>query len=74
MPWRPDFPGEVPTLGFQILDWIIEFLACPDRAEYEPYVPTREQAAFLLSFYAINPSTGRRRYRRGVLSRPKGWG
>lgn len=51
-----------------------EFLAAPDRGEYEPFVPTREQAQFIVNFYALDPASGKRRYRRGVLSRPKGWG
>jgi len=75
MPWRgPTYPGELPTLGWSVLDWMGEFLAAPDRAGYEPLTLTREQARFVLNFYAIDPATGRRRYRRGVLSRPKGWG
>lgn len=74
MPWRPAYPGEVPTLGYEVLDWMSWALAAPDRADYEPYEPTREQAQFVLNLYAIDPATGRRRFRRGVLSRPKGWG
>ena len=75
MPWRgPSYPGELPTLGWQVLDWMGEMLAAPDRSEFEPLVLTREQAAFVLNFYAVSPRTGRRKYRRGVLSRPKGWG
>ena len=74
MPWRPRFPGEVPTLGFGVLEWMAETLAAPDRAEYEPFVPTREQAQFILNLYALDPVTGRRRFRRAVLSRSKGWG
>jgi hypothetical protein len=75
MPWRgPSYPGELPTLGYTVLDWMGEMLAAPDRTEFEPLVLTREQAQFILNFYAIDPRTGRRRYRRGVLSRPKGWG
>lgn len=75
MPWRgPVYPGELPTLGYRVLDWIAEMLAAPDRADYEPLTLTREQAQFVLNFYALDPATGRRRYRRGVLSRPKGWG
>ncbi|MCP9997834.1 hypothetical protein LUX34_23100 [Streptomyces werraensis] len=50
------------------------YLAAPDRAEYEPFRLTREQAQFVLNLYAVDPVTGRRRYRRAVLSRPKGWG
>jgi phage terminase large subunit-like protein len=67
-------PGDVPTLGFQVLDWMSAYLAAPDRTDYEPFVPTREQAQFILNFYALDPVSGRRRFRRAVLSRPKGWG
>lgn len=75
MPWRgPDYPGELPTLGYLVLDWIADHLATPDRSEYEPLRLTREQAQFVLNFYALDPATGRRKYRRAVLSRPKGWG
>lgn len=75
MPWRgPGYPGELPTLGYSVLDWMGDTLATPDRSGYEPLALTREQAQFVLNFYAIDPGTGRRRYRRGVLSRPKGWG
>jgi hypothetical protein len=75
MPWRgPQFEGELPTLGYVVLDWILEMLAAPDRPEYEPFVPTREQAEFILRFYELHPATGKRRIRRGVLSRPRGWG
>lgn len=74
MGWKPSVPGEVPTLGWGVLDWISEMLAAPDRAEYEPFVPYREQEDFILHWYAIDPRTGRRRYNRGVLGRPRGWG
>lgn len=74
MPWNPEFQGETPTLGWAALDWMISNLAAPDRGEYEPYTPTQEQAQFLLDWYSLDPVTGRRAYRRGVISRPKGWG
>jgi hypothetical protein len=75
MPWRgPEYDGERPTLGWLVLDWMIEYLAAPDRAEYEPYTPTKEQAEFLLRYYELNPVTGKRLIRRGVISRPRGWG
>lgn len=74
MPWRPGEPGEVPTLGWYVLDWIADNLAAPDRGEYEPFVPTREQAEFILRFYELDPKTCRRVTHRGVLSRPRGWG
>lgn len=74
MPWKPQYPGERPTLGHYVLDWIEENLAAPDRQEYEPFVPTREQAEFILRFYEVDVTGRRRIIRRGVLSRPRGWG
>ena len=75
MRWRgPSYPGELPTLGYGVLDWMADYLASPDRSEYEPLTLTREQAQFVLNFYALDPKSGRRKYRRAVLSRPKGWG
>lgn len=74
MPWKPSEPGEVPTLGYHVLDWIAENLAAPDRGEYEPFILYPEQAQFVLRYYELNPRTGRRRFRRGVISRPRGWG
>lgn len=74
MPWRPSEPGEVPTLGWLVLDWMTENLAAPDRQTYEPFVPTPEQARFILRFYEIDHRTGKRKYRRAVYGRPKGSG
>jgi phage terminase large subunit-like protein len=74
MPWKPPEPGAVPTLGFEVIDWITDFLAAPDRGEYEPFVLYPEQEDFVLRYYEINPRTGKRRFRRGVISRPRGWG
>lgn len=74
MPWKPTTPGEVPTLGFLAIDWIAEYLAAPDRGEYEPFRLYDEQEEFVLRFYELDPRTGRRRRRRGVISRPRGWG
>jgi hypothetical protein len=87
MPWRgPAYEGELPTLGYEVLDWITEYLIVPDGPSAgEPLVLTPEQAQFVLNFYAIDPAftgpavrgralTNGRRTRRAVLSRPKGWG
>lgn len=64
----------MPTLGYDVIDWIADYLAAPDRADYEPFLLYPEQEDFVLRFYEINPVTGRRKYRRAVLSRPRGWG
>lgn len=74
MPWKPPEPGAVPTLGFEVIDWISEMLAAPDRGDYEPFLLYPEQEDFVLRYYEINPATGKRRFRRGVISRPRGWG
>lgn len=74
MPWKPSEPEEVPTLGWYVLDWMSEYLARPAVGEYEPFVPYREQEDFILRWYEIDPRTGRFRYGRGLLGRPRGWG
>lgn len=74
MPWKPSVPGEVPTLGYQVLDWVADMLAAPDREDYEPFTPYREQEDFILRWYQLDPATGRRKYNRGVLGRPRGHG
>jgi hypothetical protein len=74
VPWKPSYPGEVPTLGWYVIDWMSSNLATPDLPEYEPLRLTPEQAQFVLKFYAIDPRSGRRRIRRAVYSRPKGSG
>lgn len=74
MPWKPQYEGEQPSLGWVVLDWISEMLAQPDMSEYHPLRLTNEQAQFVLNWYKIDPLTGRRTYRRGVWSRPKGHG
>lgn len=74
MPWKPSEPGEVPTLGWYVLDWMGELLARPAVDEYEPFVPYREQEDFILRWYELDPVTGRFRYQRGLLGRSRGWG
>jgi hypothetical protein len=87
MPWRgPQYEGEVPSLGYDILDWITEYLVVPDGpAAGEPLELTEEQAQFVLNFYRVDPKfrgpavAGRsmrnaRLTNRAILCRPKGWG
>lgn len=74
MPWKPEFPGERPTLGYAVLDWMSENLAQPNVLTLKPFWPTAEQAEFILGLYEIDPRTCRRIIRRGVLSRARGWG
>ena len=86
MPWKPTEPGERPTLGWLVLDWIEDLLIVPDGPTAgDPLTFTPEQAQFVLEFYEVDPTfagdpiRGRalvnaRIIRRAVLSRPKGWG
>jgi hypothetical protein len=77
VPWRePQLPGEFPTLGFQVADWIEERCAIPDREMVgEPFLLTDEQLAFLLHFYRLDSDTGEFFYTRGgQLTRPQKWG
>lgn len=71
---RPRRKDEIPTLGFSVMDWMMAAYAAPDRSDYEPFVPTDEQALFILRFYEVDGTGRRRRYRRAVYSRPKGSG
>lgn len=73
MPWKPEFPGELPTLGWQVLEWASDILPSP-RDENLPLTFTDEQARLLLEWYRIDPRTGKFVYRRGCSRRAKGWG
>lgn len=74
MPFKPSFEGEVPTLGFLMIDWYKEYLATPGIVDYQPFELYAEQEDFILRWYELDPATGRRTYYRGVLGRPRGWG
>lgn len=86
MPWVPSAPGERPTLGKIVLDWIFENLTVPDGPSAgDALAFTPEQVQFILELYEVDPNfegppiRGRslvngRIVRRAVLSRPKGWG
>lgn len=72
-------PNEIPklTLGWGVLNWCSTWLRQPDgNRNHEAgsaWRFTREQALFILHFYAINEN-GDWLYDRAVLERPKGWG
>lgn len=60
------------TLGWDVIGWAEEYLAHPSKPG-EHWEFTREQARFVLWWYAID-ERGRWIYREGVLQRMKGWG
>jgi hypothetical protein len=76
VPWKPSEPGEIPTLGYHVIDWIESMLAMPGShgQGFKPFLLTREQVDFTLALYEVDPASLRRVVRRGVLSRPRGWG
>lgn len=77
MPWRgPEYPGEFPTLGYEVAQWVQDSCVVPDREDAgAPFLLTEEQLRFLLFHYALDPVSGRWRYERGSqLIRPRKWG
>ena len=63
-----------PTLGFEAVEFIES--SCvhgPGDMQGEPAKLTDEAVGFLLDVYELEPVTGRRRYKRACLVRPKGW-
>lgn len=86
MPFKPEYPGERPTLGWLLLDWYAENLIVPDGStDGDPLTFTNEQAEFILKLYEVDrlfngqatadrSMRNGRLVRRAVLSRSKGWG
>lgn len=51
----PPFDFSIPTLGFEVIDWIERWLIQPDGARAgKPFRLTREQKNFILWYYAID--------------------
>jgi hypothetical protein len=87
MPWRgPEYPGDFPTLGYKVAEWIQTYCVIPDREDAgQPFVLTPEQLKILVLHYRIRPEAefdhkaGRWRnfwvYDRGTqVRRPQKWG
>mgnify|MGYP001425794267 CR=1 FL=1 len=57
MPWRgPQEPGEFPTLGYDVGEWIEAHIVIPDGyRKGEPYRLTDEMWRFLIHFYRLYP-------------------
>jgi hypothetical protein len=72
--WRgPEHEGELPSLGWDLLDWWAEHLPSP-RDPDKPLIFTDAQAKNLIRWYTIHPVTGRFVYRRGCSRGAKGKG
>jgi hypothetical protein len=83
VPWRgPAEPGEFPTLGYAVADWIEAMLVIPDGPKMgQPFRLTDEQYRHLLHAYRLKPdaatdapSAAAFVYRGSVLVRPQKWG
>ena len=82
MPWRgPSAPGEVPSLGADVGDWIEANCVIPDGDHGgAPFLLTDEMWDFLLNHYRlkIEAKVGQLapafQYRRSILVRPQKWG
>lgn len=74
VPFKPVYPGEVPTLGWHVISFMEELLPTPDTSVFKPLRLTREQAEFLLRLYELDPKTGKRKIHRAVYGRPRGAG
>ena len=67
--WLPE-----QTLGWGVINWLANYVKSPGGEHAgEPFMPTLEQARFILWWYAVDDD-GRYAYRAGVLRRLKGWG
>jgi hypothetical protein len=76
VPWRGEqYPGELPTLGYEIAAWIQAYCVVPDRdLRGDAFRLTDEQLRFLCYVYAVTP-TGTWVFQRGAqLVRPQKWG
>lgn len=76
--WRKTVEGQwwLPeqTLGWGVLNWWANYVKTPGGDDAgSPFLPTLEQARFVLWWYAVDEN-GRYSYRNGVLRRMKGWG
>lgn len=82
MPWRgPNEPGEFPTLGYEVGEWIETNLVIPDGyRKGEPYLLTDEMWRFLLHYYRLYPDAkpwpapDDFQYYGGQLRRSQKWG
>lgn len=76
MPWRgPEEPGEFPTLGYEVGEWIEANAVVPDGYRRgQRYLLTDEMWRFLLRFYRVDPAEDRLHFYGGQLRRSQKWG
>lgn len=86
MPWRgPEFPGEFPTLGYLVAEWVEAHCVVPDgELAGTPYQLTDEMVRYLVHHYRLlpdavasvpwRPSAVWHHVRGSMLVRPQKWG
>lgn len=80
--WKgPEYPGDFPSLGYLLTDWIEAHCVIPDGfRQGEPFVLSEEQQVFVVRHYRLKESAqvGQLapafKYRRSQLVRPQKWG
>lgn len=74
MSWRgPSFEGELPSLGWLVLEWASTFLPNP-RNHDEPLILTDSQALRMVRWFTLHPQSGKFVYRRRMHRGAKGKG
>lgn len=70
----PAFPGQVCSLGYQVIDFILENCCYGpgDLQGEHPVLIDDEVFDFIVELYRVDPVTGRKSFDEAVLSRPKG--
>ena len=62
------------SLGWGVINWLYAYVLTPGGPHAgQPFMPTMEQARFILWWYAVDED-GKFIYRSGILRRLKGWG
>lgn len=73
MVWKQQFDNHIPSLGYDLIDWIEEYeVHGPGDVQGTDIEYDDEIRRFIIETYRIDPITGRRVYSESVLSRPKG--
>lgn len=71
--FRPAFDGQVCSLGYQVIDWLLEYTCRgPGDLEGDPLTLDDEVFDFIVAAYELDPGSGRRVKSKVVYSAPKG--
>lgn len=75
MPWKPRCEGDFPSLGYDLISLLEDYVQVPSGlAHGQRATLTDRQYEFVVRMHRIDPKTGRYIYRRAVKEGPKGDG